>query len=296
MKKLELTMWLLLFTIVIFGQCPTEQSCVDYTVILNLDEVPGCLSGEVIQTGEDIDNNSDCEDANGDNCFKWIMYRSENSDIISVSATLGQGQSCNGEVDNIYMYADDCIEYGSSGSQNSFTFDFGVSDTLIVWICDGSSGEVSMCNLCVNYNPLPIELSYFKVRNKADNEILLEWETLQEINNDYFIVEQSNNLQDWKQIAKVEGENWYNATSNYSVTYYQSEVGSMYYRLSQVDVDGTKTIFDKMIRSARIDTEDDVRTAMRYGEWYNLVGRISERDERGLFLVRYKNRVYKIYR
>jgi len=296
MKKAQLLIWLLLFSVVIFGQCPTDQPCVDYTILLNLDEVPGCLSGEVIQTGEDIDNNSDCEDANGDNCFKWVMYRSEDSDIISVSATLGQGQSCNGEVDNIYLYSDGCVEYGSTGSQNSFTFDFETSDTITVWMCDGSSGEVSMCNLCVNYNPLPIELSYFKVRNKADNEILLEWETLQEINNDYFIIEQSNNLQDWVEIAEVDGLNLPNTKGNYDLTYYQSQVGDMYYRLSQVDIDGTITIFDRRIVTARIDTKDDVREAMLYGIWYDMVGRISDRDERGIFMVRYNDRVYKIYR
>ena len=102
--------------------------------------------------------------------------------------------------------------------------------------------------------------------------------------------------QDWKQIAKVEGKNLPNTKGNYELTYHQAQVGDMYYRLSQVDIDGTVTIFDNKIVTARIDTQDDVRKAMLYGTYYDMVGRMSERNERGLFLVRYKNRVYKIYR
>ena len=65
MKKLQILLCLLLFSVVIFGQeCPTDEPCVDYTTVLALDSIPGCLSGIVFSTGEDIDNNSDCSSGN----------------------------------------------------------------------------------------------------------------------------------------------------------------------------------------------------------------------------------------
>ena len=296
MKKIEITLCLLLFASVIWGQCPTDQICEDYTIEINLDDVPSCLLGEVFQTEGDIDNNSDCGDVNGDNCFKWILYRSSGSDIISVTADLGQGNGCNGEVDNIYLYSDNCIEYGSSGSQNDFTFEFGESDTLTIWMCDGSSGQVSMCNLCVNYNTLPIDLEYFRARNKIDDRISIEWKTSQEINNDFFTIEHSDNLVDWTQIAKINGTNSQSGGSKYSIIHRQTNGGDMYYRLTQTDTDGTRTIFDSNIVVAKVDTKEDVRDAMLYGEWFDMVGRLTDRNQRGLFMVRYKQKTYKIYR
>jgi hypothetical protein len=296
MRKIEIIMGLMLSSIVLFGQCPTDQDCVDYTIEINLADVPSCTSGDEFYSQGDLDNNSDCEDSNGDNCFRWILYRPEGSDIVSVTADLGKGSNCNGEVNTIYSYSDGCIDHGSSGSQNVVTFEFGTSDTLTIWICDQSSAKVSLCDLCVNHSTLPIDLVYFRASNRFRNEVSLDWATSQEINNDFFIIEKSRNLQSWDIICEIDAS--FNPSQNnaYSYIHNQEESGDMYYRLSQVDLDGSITTFYKNTVSCRVYNKADVKMAMAYGVWYDWVGRHISRQERGLYLVRYKDMVYKIYR
>ena len=91
---------------------------------------------------------------------------------------------------------------------------------------------------------LPIELSYFKaVRLRTD--VRLEWETLSEVNNDYFEIEWTDNRKDaatgnFEVIGKINGQG---TTSE--ITKYQfrdnrpGKYGTQYYRLKQVDYDGS---------------------------------------------------------
>ena len=92
-------------------------------------------------------------------------------------------------------------------------------------------------------NPLPVELVYFKGDIK-EGSINLSWETASEKNNDYFEIERSENARTFRVIAKVPG---HLTTVSLRSYFYQdqdaaSTGGSLfYYRLKQVDIDGTST-------------------------------------------------------
>lgn len=197
MKNLIL-LFVLMFNVnsLLCQNCPTDV-CTDHTAFVDIDAVPEC-SGIGIKIGGDIDNNSDCEDVNGDNCFKWVISKSSTSSITGFSSEIGQGLGCNGEIDNIYIEVDGgCVDLGSTGSQNEFIVNFtNNSNTITIWICDGSSGQVSLCNFCAVSPLLPIEISYFNL-SILDEQTELEWETLSEINNDGFIIQRSINITDW---------------------------------------------------------------------------------------------------
>jgi len=92
-------------------------------------------------------------------------------------------------------------------------------------------------------DPLPIELSYFKATLKNDN-VLVEWETLSETNNDYFEVENSFDGIHFNTIHFIYGSINSISPINYSVVCDISE--DSYYRLKQVDIDGT-TNYSKII-------------------------------------------------
>ena len=86
---------------------------------------------------------------------------------------------------------------------------------------------------------LPVELLYFDGK-RIGNHVLLEWETLSEINNDYFIIEKSADGEYWEELTKVDGQG--NTTQP---TYYtQIDVYGCdevcYYRLIQVDFGGER--------------------------------------------------------
>ncbi|MBN2728309.1 MAG: T9SS type A sorting domain-containing protein [Bacteroidales bacterium] len=94
----------------------------------------------------------------------------------------------------------------------------------------------------INFSPLPVALlSFYAV---CDNgSVHLYWATATEINNDYFIIEYSSNLEDWQEIALVSGAGTSLVMHEYSALHIP--YNSMnYYRLSQVDFDGSVTQYD----------------------------------------------------
>jgi len=83
--------------------------------------------------------------------------------------------------------------------------------------------------------PLPIELSSFNA-TLLNKNILIDWETSLEINNDYFILEKSINGINWKELHKVEGQGTKYTSTQYTAT---DSITSNhnYYRLKQIDYD-----------------------------------------------------------
>lgn len=90
---------------------------------------------------------------------------------------------------------------------------------------------------CVT-NPLPIQLTNFHVK-KEINKSHIYWTTQTETNNDYFIVERSIDGEIFEEISKIKGAGNSNQTINYLITDYEPKKGVNYYRLKQVDFDGT---------------------------------------------------------
>jgi hypothetical protein len=94
--------------------------------------------------------------------------------------------------------------------------------------------------------PLPIELSLFNAELKEDL-VEITWETTTEKNNDYFILENSYDTEKWFIIAKIKGNNNSNTVSKYYWKHKINFIGLCYYRLSQVDFDGTKERFNTIL-------------------------------------------------
>jgi len=92
-------------------------------------------------------------------------------------------------------------------------------------------------------DPLPVELTSFSA--KCDNQTsLLTWQTASETNNDFYIVEKSNDMINFFEIGKVDGAGNSSRTLNYSYTDKELLSGDNYYRLKQVDFDGKITTYN----------------------------------------------------
>ena len=89
---------------------------------------------------------------------------------------------------------------------------------------------------------LPILLSSFNVACKEKGAELV-WTTAWEQNNDRFIVEKSTDGTQWTEIAVISARNM---PADYKFS--DTEAGNAYYRLKQVDKDGTFT-YSKILRS-----------------------------------------------
>lgn len=92
-------------------------------------------------------------------------------------------------------------------------------------------------------NSLPVELISFSA-HRSGNDAIVDWTTASEINNDYFVVEKSIDAENWINAAIVDGAGNSSQLNNYSITDKINNLEVIYYRLLQVDFDGTKQYSD----------------------------------------------------
>jgi len=91
---------------------------------------------------------------------------------------------------------------------------------------------------------LPVALLNYTAK-KQNNKTVLQWQTTNEINNNYFDIERSADSKAFAAIGKVYGLNGIN-TNNYSFTDNATLPGTNYYRLKQVDDDG-KFVYSNVV-------------------------------------------------
>lgn len=93
---------------------------------------------------------------------------------------------------------------------------------------------------CITY--LPIELTDFSA-TKFGNSVKVEWETATETDNDHFKIERSNNGFVWTDLSKIEGAGNSTRPTEYCIIDTEPNQGINYYRLTQVDFDGSRETF-----------------------------------------------------
>jgi len=91
----------------------------------------------------------------------------------------------------------------------------------------------------VSISSLPVELQYFNAVAKG-KEVSVDWVTASESNNDYYVVEKSRDNIEFEEAGSVKGSGNTIASRSYSFTDRQPYLQEVsYYRLRQVDYDGT---------------------------------------------------------
>lgn len=85
---------------------------------------------------------------------------------------------------------------------------------------------------------LPVKLSDFRAR-RQDAHTLLSWQTTEEINHAYFAVERSEDGQAFAEIGRVDSAPQIGAARLYEYQDAFPGSGTQYYRLRQVDLDGS---------------------------------------------------------
>ncbi|MBX2978565.1 MAG: T9SS type A sorting domain-containing protein [Flavobacteriales bacterium] len=85
---------------------------------------------------------------------------------------------------------------------------------------------------------LPVELLHFEARSE-DGSVALEWSTASEQNSAYFNVERSTDLTDWTTVATHAAAGTSQQLIHYDALDQEPLTGLSYYRLEQVDIDGS---------------------------------------------------------
>jgi hypothetical protein len=137
------------------------------------------------------------------------------------------------------------------------TLSFG---SLVYASCNGNGANFSFAEINArggvnNSELLPVEFLYFTAESKA-NDTELNWATASETDNDYFIVQQSADGKTWEAIEEIFGQGTTNQTTSYQYTdkeRYNTAVS--YYRLIQVDFDGTENYSDIVVVNRQPDND-----------------------------------------
>jgi len=131
----------------------------------------------------------------------------------------------------------DLSNYNTSQVKLRFELKSDVSVTRDGWYVDDIGVIV--------YGIIPVELNSFTALMQ-NNNVLLNWSTSSETNNLGFDIERrsSNNNSGWQKIGFVPGKGTTTEKSSYNFTDVNPVEGKSYYRLRQIDLDGTTKVFN----------------------------------------------------
>ncbi|MBD2756291.1 T9SS type A sorting domain-containing protein [Spirosoma validum] len=133
---------------------------------------------------------------------------------------------------------------------NGYSQATGISYGAGKWVAIGPNGKIAY-----NYSvaaPLPVSLVSFTGQSEGTTAHL-SWETAWEKGASHFVIERSQNAKSFEAIGRMEAKD--NINKNQSYNFFDSELaaGLWYYRLRQVDLDGTY-VYSSIV-AVRISTE-----------------------------------------
>ncbi len=123
--------------------------------------------------------------------------------------------------------------------------------TAVYTLCSGATVTLNddvivQCSL----TQVPVEWLSFDASLSADEKnVICNWTTASELNNDYFTIERSQDGADWTEIGFVSGSGTTTAVSHYAFKDAQPHHGVSYYRIRQTDYNGVNDLSD--IRSVQ---------------------------------------------
>lgn len=141
------------------------------------------------------------------------------------TVTLANGNS-------IVVNSDGTIAFTAGSTSGTQTFTYTVTSP--------ASGCTETATVTANVSaPLPVELSRFDASGIENKKVFLTWVTESERNAAYFAVQHSLTARDWKEIGRVDAHGTTGKRNTYAFTDPNPAGGANYYRLLQVDYDGT---------------------------------------------------------
>ena len=113
----------------------------------------------------------------------------------------------------------------------------------------------------------PVELTTFTA-NITKSSVVLKWETATELNNSGFDIERSADSKSFQKIAFVKGKGTTTQLSKYSYTDNSTTAGTYYYRLKQIDNNGTSK-YSNVIESQVLAVPTVFKLSQNYPNPFN---------------------------
>ena len=163
-------------------------------------------------------------------------------DLINVSGDLSLNGTLTIVLDGYTPSAGDEFAIMNFGGSLTGTFAGGITwaGTMLAdgWEIDYGVHVPGRVSIYAENSVLPIKLLNFTVSKQKDN-LYLTWQTASEKNSDYFDIEHSTNGKDFFKIESIRAKGNSNVTQHYSFIHQNPNKGLNYYRLKQIDLDGT---------------------------------------------------------
>lgn len=222
-----------------------------------------------------------------------FRLRSWDNDFFCDNITMGLTLTVNYTVPTpIYTWSPNIVNTYTTLSNTSVLNPTVTPASTTTYTLSASSNGCSYSDQVLITMPcaLPIELFSFSGLNLNERN-LIKWVTLSETSNDYFLLERSitGEFNETTQIAKISG----NGNSSSKIEYYYQDNGFPheinYYRLTQVDFDGNKRIYDPI--------SIDNTTSKYITKYINVLGQeINEYSSGLVFKVYNDGSISKIWR
>jgi hypothetical protein len=155
----------------------------------------------------------------------------------------------------------------SAGGTGKTTEEMKVESTFVGWDFDGGTWETDP-NINESYPYLftiqstqPVELIFFRGAVLQNRFVELKWATATDYENSHFLIERSINGLDFMVIGRVAGNGTTVGTTHYSFIDYRPARLDGYYRLVQVDFDGTSKTYETI--RVQLDTSKKTITLMQ---------------------------------
>ncbi len=108
--------------------------------------------------------------------------------------------------------------------------------------------------VCGAITILSVDLAFFTGDCQGD-EVDIQWATISEDNNDYFIIEKSQDGEYFEEVATIDGAGNSTELLHYSISDRKLNNQPVYYRLIQVDFDGERTVFPLIVIEGNCNDE-----------------------------------------
>lgn len=236
LKKIVLIFACLIFTNHLKSATCSALASGNWTAnaIWSCGHAPTCNDNIVIPPGYTVTITS-VIDLTGGGCSNTLitilgqLFMSGNTSRLDLVSTASVVISGTGRLHTDVLNNSQKINIGNGGAE----WDSNTGDLTGPWKITNNS----------SVSTLPVELINFSA-NCSMNNVLLTWTTASEKNNAYFIIERSSDAVNWENVAKIKSSENSSVLNNY---YHLDRLNkledNLYYKLSQIDIDGTLNVF-----------------------------------------------------
>jgi len=207
-----------------------------------------------------------------DNDYYEVHFTVADGDAILVEYTLKGAGFSGGDFDVEYSHdGSTWVNLSSFGTLSGSCADeddtytaSGTDSYVRFYYTDKVSGNVGLDDVAISLNTTttPITLASFTAKPMDNENVSLDWATASEENNEYFSIEHSTDGRDFVEVGMIEGALNSTTIQTYNFMHKEAKKGMNYYRLRQVDTDGTFSFSPVEVVSLSSDVAVEVRPTL----------------------------------